>query len=381
MTRRDDFPEVSIIMPCLNEEAGVFSCVKKAMGALRENNLSGEVIVVDNGSSDNSQQLAVEAGARLVVENARGYGRAYRAGIREAKGKYIVIGDSDGTYDFSQLMTFIGPLRRGYLFVNGSRVKGKIHKGAMPFLHRYLGNPLLSFLLNLFFKSGFSDVYCGMKSFTKEAYESIKPVSPGMEFALELVINAARSDLKRMEVPVDLSPRKGESKLRTFKDGWRSLRFMLLFSPNYMFLFPGAAVFTIGFLGMSVLLNGPVKFFNHIFDFHAMIFAGIMVLLGFQLLNLGFFAKSYALSEGFEKKDAFFIEFYKVFNLEKGIMSGLFLIIIGMSFIVSIIKNWLFFGALSQERSEYFALIIITLGVQVIFSSFLISLIGMKNSR
>lgn len=378
MINKTDFIEVSIVMPCLNEEEAVGSCVKKAITALKENNLEGEVIVVDNGSSDNSRKLAAESGARLVLEETRGYGRAYKSGITQAKGKYILIGDSDGSYDFSDIIKFIEPLRRGYAFVNGTRFKGRIHKGAMPYLHRYFANPFLSFLLNLFFKAGFSDVYCGMKAFTKEAYEKIRPISPGMEFALELIINATKSSLKRTEIPIELSPRKGKSKLRPLKDAWRSLRFMLLFSPNYLFIFPGSALFLTGFSGLVLLVRGPIRFLGHTFDFHAMIFSGILVLLGFQLLNLGFFAKSYALSEGFEKRNTFFTSFYKTFNLEKGIIIGFILIISGLFIVFTIIREWVFFGAVAQERRELFALTTIIIGIQVIFSSFLISLMGMK---
>lgn len=378
MTNKNASVEVSIVMPCLNEQEAVASCVKQALDAFKENSVNGEVIVVDNDSTDNSRELAIQAGARLFLEKSRGYGRAYKLGMAEADGKYIVIGDSDGTYNFSSIIKFIEPLKNGYEFVNGSRLKGKIHKGAMPFLHRYFGNPLLSFLLNSFFKSGFSDVYCGMKAFTKEAYERIKPISPGMEFALELIINASRIDLKRTEVAIELFPRKGKSKLRPFKDAWRSLRFMLLFSPNYLFILPGGILFLLGSLGMISLLKGPVSFFNHIFDLHAMIFSSILVLLGFQLLNLGFFAKSYALSEGFERKNSFFTGFYKIFNLEKGILFGLLLVGFGLFMVFSIVKQWFFLGALAQERRELFALIIIIIGIQIIFSSFLISLIGMK---
>lgn len=381
MSQKVDPLEVSIIMPCLNEEEAVALCVKRAITVLSENNLKGEVIVVDNGSSDNSRELAIQAGARLVLEDKKGYGRAYKLGISEAKGKYIIMADCDGTYDFSCIMKFIEPLRNGYSFVNGNRLKGKIHKAAMPFFHRYFGNPLLSLLLNSLFKSGFSDVYCGMKAFTREAYERIAPISPGMEFALELIINASRFSLKRTEVAIELFPRKGKSKLRPFKDAWRSIRFMLLFSPNYLFILPGGLLFLIGFLGMVFILKGPVIFFNHTFDFHAMIFSNILLLLGFQLVNLGFFAKTYALAEGFEKRNSFFISFYKVFNLEKGIMLGIILVGFGLAVVFSIIRQWFFLGALAQERRELFALTIIIIGIQIIFSSFLISLISMKSKE
>lgn len=373
--------EVSIVMPCLNEEETIGVCVKKALNAIRENKLEGEVIVSDNGSKDNSVEIAKQEGACVVLQKKKGYGHAYQLGISEAKGRYVIIGDSDDTYDFLDIMKFIIPLREGYEFVNGSRMKGKIHSGAMSFLHRHIGNPVLSFTLNMFFKSGFSDVYCGMKAFTKEAFIKISPLSPGMEFALELIINASRFNLKKTEVPVDLYLRKGKSKLRTFRDGWRSLRFMLLYCPNYLFLFPGGISFLVGFTGMCLLLNGPFKFLGHIFNFHAMIFLSMITLLGFQLINLGFFAKSYSLSEGFVDKNSFFSNFYRVFNLEKGILIGSILIVFGVSLGLSIIRTWVFLGPIGQERKELFAVTLIIIGIQVIFSSFLISLISMKNKN
>lgn len=373
--------ELSIVMPCLNEEVAVGVCVRKALQALKKNNILGEVIVSDNGSTDRSVRVAEEEGARVVFQKEKGYGSAIQLGISEAKGRYILMGDSDNTYDFSDIMKFVVLLRQGYAFVNGSRVKGKIHSGAMPVLHKYIGNPLLSFILNMFFKSGFSDVYCGMRAFSREAYEKIKPISRGMEYALELIINASRLDLKRAEVPVDLCLRKGRSKLRTFKDGWRSLRFMLLYCPNYLFLVPGGSIFLFGFTGMCLLLNGPFVFLGHRFDFHAMIFFSMISLLGFQLVNLGFFAKTYALNEGFADKKGFFMNFYKVFDLEKGMLLGGFLVLSGTLLAFSILKAWIFTGPVIQERRELFALTIIVIGIQIIFSSFLISLIGMKNIR
>lgn len=373
-----DAIEVSVVMPCLNEMDGIASCINKAKDAIKLNNLNAEIIVADNGSTDNSVEIARKLGARVVIQNEKGYGRAYQLGISEALGQYIIIGDSDNTYDFSEIMKFILPLRQGWEFVNGSRLKGRIHTGAMPFLHRYFGNPLLSFILNLFFKSGFSDVYCGIKAFTRSAYNKISPICPGMEFALELIIRASRLNLKRIEVPVDLNPRKGKSKLRTFKDGWRSLRFMLLYCPNYLFIYPGAFIFIFSFTFMSLILCRRAVFFGHNFGFHAMIFFSMFTLLGFQLINLGIFAKSYSFAEGFERKDNFFSIFYRLFNLEKGILVGGLLIVAGILMILSIIKQWVAFGSLSLERNELFAFTLIIIGIQIIFSSFLISLIGIK---
>ncbi|MFC1804619.1 glycosyltransferase family 2 protein [Candidatus Omnitrophota bacterium] len=371
--------EISVVMPCLNEEKTIGLCIRQALTSFKDNNLKGEVVICDNGSSDNSVEIAKGLGARLVFQKVKGYGCAYQLGILEARGKYIIIGDSDGTYDFSALMKFIQPLREGSDFVNGSRIKGRIHEGAMSFLHRRLGNPFLSFVLNLFFKSGFSDVYCGMKAFSKEFYWKIKPVSPGMEFALELVIKASRLRAKRTEIPIDLFPRKGKSKLRTFRDGWRSLRFMLLYCPNYLFIIPGALVFSAGLIGMGALFNGPVEFLGHTFDFHAMIFSSMLVLLGFQLINLGFFAKSYALAEGYEEKNTFFSNFYRHFKLEKGIFLGALMVLSGLCLSFYILRDWAIFGPMAQERRELFAFTIIIVGIQTVFSSFLISLIGMKN--
>lgn len=373
--------EVSVVMPCLNEEETIAACIDKATDAFKRDEIAGEIIVADNGSTDRSVEIAQKHGARVVHQKEKGYGRAYQLGIAEAKGRIIVIGDSDDTYDFSTIVKFIGPIRNGYEFVNGSRIKGRIHKGAMPFLHRYLGNPVLSAILNIFFRSGFSDVYCGMKAFTKKAYEKIRPISPGMEFALELIINACRLNLKRTEIPVELRPRKGESKLRTFVDGWRSLRFMLLYCPNYLYLIPGGVIFITGFAGMVMLLKGPVILFGHTFDFHAMIFFSMSTILGFLLINFGFFAKTYALAEGFEGRNNFFKYFYRYFNLEKGILAGAGLIAVALFLLLMILREWIFIGPVTRERQELFAVTLLVIGMQVIFSSFLISLIGMKTKR
>lgn len=227
MAKDNNIIEVSVVMPCLNEEETIGPCIDKAIRFFRENDIAGEVVVADNGSTDKSVEISTKEGARVVIEKVKGYGSAYKLGIREAKGKYIVIGDSDNTYDFLDCGKFLYQLRNGYEFINGSRIKGKIHSGAMPFLHQYLGNPALSFILNLCFKSGFSDVYCGMKAFSSDAYKKIKPESSGMEFALELIINASLLGLKRTEVPIELHLRKGKSKLSTFKDGWKSLKFII----------------------------------------------------------------------------------------------------------------------------------------------------------
>jgi glycosyltransferase involved in cell wall biosynthesis len=381
MNDNKGYLEISVVMPCLNEAEGISSCINKAKAAIQANNLSAEIIVVDNGSTDNSVEIARKSGVRVIIENKKGYGRAYQLGIEQARGKYIIIGDSDDTYDFSEIMKFILPLRQGWEFVNGNRLKGRIHSQAMPHLHRYFGNPLLSFILNLFFKSGFSDAYCGMKAFTRNAYDKIRPICPGMEFALELIINVSRLNLRRLEVPIELYPRKGKSKLRTFRDGWRSLRFMLLYCPNYLFLFPGTFIFIFSFIFMSVLLlSRQVVVFGHLFGLDAMIFSGMFTLLGFQLINLGVFAKSYSLAEGYENKNSFLSKFYNIFNLEKGILVGFVFLISGVIIGIFILRSWIMGERLMRERQLLFALTLFILGIQIIFSSFLISLVGMKRN-
>ncbi len=237
--------EVSVVMPCLNEEKTIGACIKKILQVFEQQNISGEVVVADNGSTDNSAAIAQSLGVRVVHQPVRGYGSAYLAGIAVAKGKYIVIGDSDNTYDFSHLLRFIEPLREGYDLVIGSRFKGAIKKGAMPWSHRYIGNPMLSKILNTLFHANVSDVYCGMRALTRAAYAKMQLQATGMEFALEMVIKAIKNKLNIAEVPITYHPREGESKLHPLRDAWRSLRFMMLYSPTHLFLIPGCFLFLI----------------------------------------------------------------------------------------------------------------------------------------
>lgn len=249
-------PEVSVVMPCLNEEAAVGICVDKIKAVFREHKINGEVLVVDNGSTDRSVEIAKRHGARVVHEAKQGYGRAYLKGFQEARGKYLVMGDADDTYDFTLIPNFLESLRSGASdFVTGSRYLVDRKQRGMPLLHRFVGNPMLTRLLNQLFGSDYSDVYCGFRAFTKEAYSKIRPLSPGMEFNLELAINAHLADLRKKEIPIELGPRLGESKLRTFRDGWRSLRMMLLYCPNKAFLLPGS---TLAFLGMLIHFFGSI---------------------------------------------------------------------------------------------------------------------------
>jgi len=257
-TERNQVPEISVVMPCLNEEETLGECIKKASQSMNEHGLSGEIVVCDNGSTDRSAEIGHREGARVVEEKIKGYGSAYHCGIGAARGKYIIMGDADDTYDFREINRFIEPLRNGYDLVMGSRLKGTILKGAMPWLHRYIGNPFLSWFLNLLFHTGVSDSHCGMRAFTREAYDKMDLKTTGMEYASEMVINSSKAGLKITEVPITYYPRGGESKLNSFSDGWRHLRFMLLYSPNHLFLVPGMFLLLAGLLLLLVLLPGPL---------------------------------------------------------------------------------------------------------------------------
>ena len=262
--------EVSVAMPCLNEEMTLGTCIEKVQQTLKALGIKGEIIVADNGSTDGSVEIAESLGAKVVHQPIRGYGAAYLAGIAAAQGKYIIIGDSDDTYDFTDLERFIEPLRNGYDLVMGSRFKGEILPGAMSWSHRYIGNPILSGILRWFFKTNISDSHCGMRGFTREAYERMALQTTGMEFASEMVVKAVQEDLKIHEVPITYYPREGESKLNSFRDAWRHLRFMLLLSPTYLFVLPGSLLFVLGLLVLLVMLPGPVQIGNHAYDIHVM---------------------------------------------------------------------------------------------------------------
>src|ERR1700674_6097231 len=279
-----DGVELSVVMPCLNEAATVGICVKKAIEALDRHRIRGEVIIADNGSSDGSQQIAREMGARVVNVERRGYGSALQSGIAAAHGQFVLMGDADDTYDFSQLDQFVAKLREGYDLVMGNRFRGKILPGAMPALHRYLGNPVLTGLGRLFFKSPVGDFHCGLRAFRKDAIEELGLRTLGMEFASEMVVKATAFGLRITEIPTTLAPdrRDRAPHLRTWRDGWRHLRFLLLYSPRWLFLYPGMALFVLGAVVGALLLPGPVMIGNVGFDVSTMMFAAMAILIGFQ---------------------------------------------------------------------------------------------------
>ncbi|MGH2346967.1 MAG: glycosyltransferase family 2 protein, partial [Chloroflexota bacterium] len=372
--------DVSIVMPCLNEEQTIGACIEKAVEGFRRLSLRGEIIVCDNGSTDRSVEIAGRLGARVVHERRKGYGSAYMRAISEARADLIIMGDSDDTYDFTELEPFIAPLRAGYDLVMGSRFTCKILPGAMTFSHRYIGNPVLSGILKAFYGVQISDAHCGMRSFTKGAYGRMGLQTTGMEFASEMVINAGRAQLKIHEVPITYYPRLGESKLETWRDGWRHLRFMLLYSPTHLFLLPGLILLVPGLLLLLSELPGPLYLGGRGFYIHFMILGNMLTILGYQVLTLGLYAKSYALSIGVLKEDRTLTAIAPHYSLERGLKLGGTLFLVGFLIDAWILVHWIStsFGSLDATRPALFASTLMVVGAQTMFSSFFLSLLAIR---
>lgn len=376
-----DVPLVSVVMPCLNEEAAIGACIQKIQQAFKAAGINGEVVVCDNGSTDNSVDIAKSMGVRVVHQPLRGYGNAYLKGFASAKGSYIIMGDADDTYDFTLIPEFLNKLvREKYDFVTGSRYLTGYNNESNPILHRFLGNPALTATLNFLFGTAYTDVYCGFRGFSRTAYELIKPVSPGMEFNLELAINAGLAGLKIAEIPIQLGSRKGQSKLRTVRDGWRSLRMMLLYCPNKVFLFPGTLFLVLGMLTHLVVLLGLIQYEGRSLGVVTGIFATIFSVVGFEILSLGLHAKTYSWSRRFNKDNPVLRKFYKMFNLETGLVLGGGLIIVGIWILCSIIVEWLRSNLLPLSHPEWasFAATLLIIGFGTVFSSLFISAMSMK---
>jgi len=347
--------------------------------------IRGEVIVADNGSTDGSQAEALEAGARVVPVIVRGYGSALRGGISAARGKYILMGDADDSYDFTQLADFVHKLDEGYDLVMGNRFKGGIRPGAMSPLHRFLGNPFLSWLGRLFFKSTIGDFHCGLRAFRKEAIDRLDLQSLGMEFASEMIVKATLFHLRVTEIPTVLSPdgRDRPPHLRTWRDGWRHLRFLLLFSPRWLFLYPGIAVLLLGIGVFAWLLPGPRQVGRVTFDLHTLLFGAMFILIGFQSIYFAIFSKVFAIREGLLPEDPRLTELFRFITLEVGLASGAVLALIGIGSWVLGLRYWgsHHFGPLDPEKTLRIVipgLISLTIGIQIILSSFLLSVLGMK---
>jgi glycosyltransferase involved in cell wall biosynthesis len=370
--------DVSVVIPCLNEAETIATCVRKARRAMERDGLRGEVIVVDNGSSDHSDLIAAEEGARVINETRRGYGNAYLAGFAAARGRSIVMADGDNTYDFDLVGQFVKPLEAGADLVMGSRMKGTIHKGAMPALHRYVGNPILTGILNLMYGSGVSDAHCGMRAFRREALERLDLRMPGMEFASEMVIRASKAGLRIEEIPIEYHPRLGESKLNSFRDGWRHLRFLLVHSPTHLFLVPGVTLLALGLLGMlAVLVN--LSFFGRAWDLHAMIAASMATIAGAQVVGLGLGARAYGVHH-LGERDPLLERLEGRWRLEHGLLVGGAIFLAGFAIAAAVLITWINrgFGALGEERLAILSLTLIVVGMQVVFTSFLLSIIGLR---
>ncbi len=374
--------EVSVVIPCLNEAQSIAMCIDKALTAFRAAGIAGEVVVADNGSSDGSADIAEGHGARVVHVTERGYGNALKAGIASARGKFIIMGDADDSYDFSEVPRFVAKLRESYELVLGNRFKGGIKPGAMPRSHRYFGNPALTWILNSLFHGSVGDAYCGMRGFSKDLYERADVRSAGMEFALEMVIKATKLRASMTEIPIALWPDKRgrPPHLRTFHDGWRSLRFMLLYAPNWLFLLPGALLALLGLALVFWLLPGPRQLGRVVLDIHTMLFGMMFTLLGAQIASIGFFAKVYSYTERFTPQQRSLERWLKRLRLEEGLIAGSALALFGAGGAVWVFWKWAAsdFGPLYEMRSVIFFSLWFFLGVQVIFSSFFVSMLGVS---
>ncbi len=372
--------EVSVVLPCLNEEKSIKACMDKIKQVFVKEGIKGEIVVADNGSTDRSRQIAQSEGANVVVEPQKGYGAAYLSGLKEARGKYIIIADSDNTYDFYAIPSFLKKLKEGSDFVLGSRFKGRIKKGAMSWPHRYIGNPILSGMCRLFFRTRLSDIHCGMRAFTKEAERKMRLKSLGMEFATEMVVAALQNNFRITEIPIDYHSRRGKSKLEPFSDAWRHIRFMLLYCPVWLYFIPGMLGLTLGLAILLLLLRGPFLFLGHYWDFHFMVFASVISILSYQILNLGICAHTYAIRQRFLKYDKFTLFFQRYFTLEKGLILGTVLFLIGLVINLFIFVEWFskHFSALYRLRESILAMTLLVIGLQTIFSSFLIGLLFLK---
>jgi glycosyltransferase involved in cell wall biosynthesis len=372
-------PQISVVIPCLNEEAAVGAVVQQAWRGIEASGRTGEVIVVDNGSTDRSAEIAAKHGATVVSEPRRGYGSAYLAGLAEAKGRYIVMGDADETYPMDQLSRFVDALEAGSDLVVGSRFNGHIHKDAMPWTNRWIGNPVLTGMLNVLFRVRVSDAHCGMRALRREALAELDLHSTGMEFASEMVFKAFRRGLGVSELPIDYFPRTGESKLSRFGDAWRHVRFMLLYSPSLLYFVPGGILLLLGTAGMVVLASGPVDVFGRTWQIHTMLAFVAATILGAQIVQLGVFARTYALTH-FGERDKLFERLWRHVRLEHGLIAGAILFVIGAAALVAVFVGWARggFGPLGHEYATALGFTLIALGVQTVFGSFFIGVLTMR---
>jgi hypothetical protein len=372
-----DGPLVSVVIPCLNEAECIERCVTLARETLDANGLDGEVVVCDNGSTDGSDVLAAEAGARVTSEARRGYGSAYIAGFKAARGRYIVMVDADLTYDFGDIPRFVEQLESGAHMVVGDRMDN-IQPGAMPWLHRYVGNPFLTGMLNLFFRTGVKDAHCGMRAIRRDVLPQLDVRTTGMEFASEMVIRAAQEELDIRQVPIEYRPRTGESKLSSFRDGWRHLRFLLVHSPTHLFIIPGALMALLG-TAITLTVLTQVDVFGREWDIHAIIGGGLLMVVGTQVLALGLCAHAYG-TYFMGARDAWFDRMRARFRLEHGLLLGAGVLTVGLILGGVVVTTWIDrgFGSLAEERLAVVGATLTMVGIQIFFSSFLLSIMGLR---
>jgi glycosyltransferase involved in cell wall biosynthesis len=378
-------PELTILMPCLDEAETVEICIRKARRFLVENNVRGEVVVADNGSTDGSIEIATRAGARVVHVARKGYGSALLAGIEAARGHYLIMGDSDDSYDFSRLDGMLEKLREGYELVMGNRFRGEIKDGAMPPLHRYLGNPVLSGIGRLFFRSNAGDFHCGLRGFTRDAALRMDLQTTGMELASEMVVKATLMKMRVAEVPITLSPdgRNRPPHLRSWRDGWRHLRFLLLYSPRWLFLYPGLLLMAAGLVVSLLLLPGPRSIGHVTFDAQTLLFSGMAIVLGFQAVVFAVFTKVFAISAGLLPQDRRLARVLDYLTLEGGLIVGSILFLSGLALSLYAVGVWgeRSFGSLDPSRTLRLivpAVVSLTLGCQIVLSSFFLSVLRLR---
>jgi len=389
MTNQKEAPsnqiELSIVLPCLNEERTVGRCVAQAMSFLARQKIKGEVLVADNGSTDRSAEIAKSNGAVVVQVDKKGYGNALKGGFEAARGIFIIIADADDSYDLVNLMPFVEKLRAGYDLVIGNRFKGGIKKGAMPWHHKYIGNPMLSFIGQLFFKTPVKDFHCGLRGFTKQAVEKMNLQTTGMELASEMVIKSSILGMRVCEVPTTLSPdgRDRRPHLRSFRDGWRHLRFLLIYSPRWLFFFPGLFLLFLGGLASFVLFFGPVNTSLRLFDFHSFILAGAIMIVGLSMVSFAFITRVFAYNFGLLPNLPAVFNLFKYFKLETGLGIGFVIVILGILLVIRAVGlsyspgfNSIGFG--NSIRLVFGGALAIITGAQIIFTSFVLSILGLN---
>ena len=374
-------------MPCLNEAETLAACIEKAHLAIKRGALAAEIIVADNGSTDGSQVIAKELGARVVTVDRKGYGSALIGGINAARGRFVIMGDADDSYDFTAIAPMLEKLRAGSDLVVGNRFAGGIEPGAMPWSHRWVGNPVLSLISRLFFHTPVGDSHCGLRGFRKDAYERMKLRATGMEFASEMVIKASLKGMRIAEVPVKLRPdgRSRPPHLRTWRDGWRHLRFMLLFSPRWLFLYPGLALFVVGTVLSAILLGGPVHVGGLRLDIHTLLVASFLALIGYQLVLFAIFTKIFAIQSGFHQPYPLLDSVSRYVTLEVGLAAGALMVLGGVIALILAVASWgaVGFGTLNPSltmREVIPAVVLLALGTQTVFASFFISILSIDRS-